>query len=365
MKASLDSVAPKPVKTQETTPVFTLGRRYGNEDVYVDLTIQDALNHIHAFGPSSASRTDMLINISRNAIENNSGLVFCQAVANEADRNAAMLSIMNRAVNIRRRRDFFVLDISDLKSKLGNTFNILEHVASGDQAANLFLELTVPNQAYFPVWVSRALIAAAGERHLSSHPDQPLTVDGLCRKLDEIKEETEFPLEDMAWRPALDGKSQKRGFEFLAEYVRTVASTHPRIFDTTSKWSGIRHMFDSRQIVVVFLADGDGIAGWISKIVLDAVKRAICEAPITPDYPNMVVFNDLADVGLSDRETAAAASRRIVLAVGDQCPTLPAAFSEKAARFRCLLRDRNEFDHCLATDEGNGEIGLYSAWRRA
>lgn len=361
MKASL---ATRQLDAAKSSPKFYFGAPYGsthtNDVEFVERSIPEALNHIHAFG-SFPSRTDLLVSLSRNVIENNSGLIFCQAAANENERNDAMLAIMNSTVNAGRRRDFFVIDVSEIKSKLGNTFNILDYVPSGDQVADLLFELKPPKEYHVNAWVSHSVLSNAVSRQMSERPNDRLTIDALCKTLAEMRDETTYRSADFTWRSQVDESIKVVYFDQLVRDVLAVSEKHPRIFDSGSQWSGIHCALAEKQILVVFLSDNDEIEGMISRIVIGAVIQAIRTAPCARAYPNMVVFNDVTATSFGVIDIAEAVARQVVIAVGDQCPTPPGAFPQATSQFRCFGEKPQDFEHYLA--KGDDEVGLYPGWR--
>ena len=341
---------------------FVLGSPHLKENEFIERSIPEAIRHYHAFGSSELSRTKLLAGLSGNAIDNGSALIFCQSITAESNRNDAMMSIMDRAVSVGRRRDFFVLDASDLNSRLGNTFNILEYAESGEQVADLIFSLKKSGEVFGPHWEGYAVTSTAATLVLER--SGRLTVDTLCKTLMDMGTGAlTLSSEQIDACTMGDSRVVNPGLcREMATHVASVSRRNPRIFDAASQWSGIPDAFSKKEIVVVFLADnGDETEKLMAQIIVSAVKKAIRSAPRGPAFPSMAVFNDVTGVALDAAVVDESVAREIVIAVGDQCPTPPAAFNGMAEQFRCFEYENRYCSHYLGTDEG--ELRVYASSR--
>lgn len=362
MKASFktEGVIPAPLLTQ-----FKYGVAFGSEKKLI-ASPAGHLKHIHAFSTSSVARSDLLVGLSRNAIENGAGLFFFHAVARGEDPSAVMMDVMNLTVNAGRRREFFVVDASRKNSRLGNSCNILAAAESAEEIAELFWVGNWHMSVAANIVRIRGILTVAARHALriARSSSVPMTIELLVQVLGEIQVGSLSLSEDDAAECEYNsGPVYADLCQTISTYVENQARRYPMFFDSAAQWTGIQAAVDKRQIVVILVSwdDGDDVLDVVGRIAFSAIKRTIAKAKSTHAFPDMVVFNDVGGFDSVDIDGTVKDAQGVVFCVGDQCPTPPAVFADQAAIYRSFRReDRDESCHYLELD--GKEIGVHTHW---
>lgn len=329
MKAALS-----PSPSAADAPEFVFGGAKG--DVRLAIEPHRALSHIHAFSTSHGARRELLMRLSRNAIENQAALVFVEPVSAKDNRSATMETMLDLASDAKRSRDVFVLDISHSQTRLGNSFNVLADAVDPAEIAELFMAAGSGYSNTFYFEYAKIIEIAAG--HAIGRLDRPreiLTAAMLRAEIAKLGSgETSLPGGEQ-WTTA---RSSGTVSDFAARsdlIVRSAIEQHQRYFDADSAWRGPwRAIIDKNILLVLFPREPGDFEMALGKLVTKALMRAVLAASRdTRRYPDMLVCNDVD--GLSSATFAEAArARGVCLVVGDQCQTLPSSLTGAATRFR-------------------------------
>ncbi|MCS4088719.1 hypothetical protein [Rhizobium sp. BK176] len=363
MKASfkVEEPIPAPLPTQ-----FKYGMAYGSEKKIIASSAGQS-KHIHAFSASSAARSDLLVGLSRNAIENGSGLFFFHAVARGEDPSAVMMDVMNLTVHAGRRREFFVIDASRKNSRLGNSCNILAAAESAEEIAELFWVGNWHMSVAANIVRIRGILTVAARHALriARSSSIPMTSDLLVQMLGEIQVGSLSLSEDDAAECEYNsGPVYADLCRTITTYVERQVKSYPMFFDNEAQWNGIQAAANKRQIVVVLVSwdAGDDVLDVVGRIAFRAIKRTIAKARPKHAFPDMVVFNDVGGFDGVDIDGIVKDAGGVVVCVGDQCPSPPAAFAHSAAIYRSFGRenDSGRPSHYLEVD--GKEVPIHTNW---
>ncbi len=331
MKASLE----KSSSALVSSGAFILGHRNETEadQADIELSHDDALRHIHCFATSADSRRDILEGLGKNAIIQGSSAVYVQPVADEESRSAMLNSLMTRATMHGRRRDFFVLDLSEASSRVGNACNILEDETDPSACASLFL-----SDNYQPVcgdWLDAHRFLSECARRILDR-GCPLDVEGIALELRNLATDHDTM---EAWRKLYGNEYPARTAglsNYLANYVETFARKHRRFFDRTSSWPGLASAFVRPQILVVFVSTSpDDVEYMLQTLAFNAIRKAL-KASTKKAAPDMLLLNDVDILGNGYDVADQATSSGVCIVLADQCPTLPFPFDDAAVEFRSV-----------------------------
>jgi hypothetical protein len=344
---------------------FKYGMTYGSEKNLIAAPAS-RLKHIHAFSTSSTARSDLLVGLSRNPIENGAGLLFCHAVADGENQSSVMMEVMNKAVSAGRRRDFFVLDASRKKSRLGNSCNILV-AASAEEIAELFWvgswHQHVGTNRSRTIGILRVAARHAIACAISSRVR--MTSELLVQALGELQVGSlELSEDDAAECEYNAGPVYADLCRTISTYVETQVRNYPMFFDNEAQWSGVQNALYNRQIVVILVSWSvdDDVLELVGQIALSAIKKSIAKFRSTHEFPDMVVLNDVGGFDEGGMEETIKVAKNVVFCVGDQCPTPPAAFSDDPVIYRSFRHEesRGEPSHYLEVD--GAEVGVHTYW---
>jgi hypothetical protein len=353
MKASL-----KPLEPSRKAR-FCLGRYRNGVDIEVDT--RKMLSHVHVYSTSQVARRELLLALSWNAIENSAALIFVEPVFEEKIRNAAITQILDMASKCKRAGDVYVVDLSNRKSRLGNSFNVLADVKEAAEVARMFMVgSSTSRSVYFDylkvieVAAKRAIDAVS---KIGGFPKAVVTAEMILTELERMASGEALWVEGQDWRT--NGDSLSSVASASAAFVRVVIQKYSRFFDSKSEWSGPRSSVAMGNILLIFVSDSpDDFESYLQQFVTKSVKNAVLDAPKSDGrYPDMVVSNDVD--GFSCTSLAQdAREHRVCLAIGDQCQTLPSALKKGALRFRSDQGVANYADHYMLDEDGNTSVHL-------
>jgi hypothetical protein len=361
MKAAID--APSKVSETPGAGAFVLGQRVvrydaenGPEDI--ELPHADALKHIHCFSTSIEARRAFLMEVGANAIHQGSTAIFIEPVSDEASKSLFLNSIMDCATRYGRRRDFFALDLSDARSRIGNSCNILEDEVSPENCANLLLSDYSTYQNWFD---AHRIICECARRILEKGFN--LDAEGISTELRKFNAEG-VPEE---WRE-LYGAHYPASIlglaGVLAVHVDRFAKKYRKFFDRNSPWPGFRSVLNRPQILVIFVPSVPGdVEDALHPVAFDALRKAMRTERKT-GTPGMLLVNDVDIFGSHGDIADLATSSRVCMTLADQCPTLPYQFDDEAVeiRSRFLEGDKSLFHYLI---DGAEEIRMWPGLRSA
>lgn len=361
MKASFQTEKPS-----RAAPLaqFKYGCSFGKDPEIIACPATSSLRHVHAFSASAAARSDLLVGLARNPIENDAALVFFHAVGANEDPSGVMIKVMNKAVNASRRRDFFVLDASRENSRLGNSCNILEAADSPEQIADLFLAGGwVDHLAASLLTVRGILIVAARHALRLRTLCVTMTSDVIVKVIREIQsgvlELSKAEAEECNYR---GDRAFGELLMMIAMYVERQTRQYPMLFDGNAQWSGPQAAVENGQIVVILLSqEGNGnFVDVVGEIAVAAVKRALARRSTARGFPDMIVFNDVAGIR-ADFFEETTLTNGVVFCVGDQCPTPPSAFADRVATYRSFPGEHDPQPRHYLEKDGE-EVGVHTIW---
>ncbi|MCZ7862779.1 hypothetical protein O9X98_15495 [Agrobacterium salinitolerans] len=359
MKAALSATTPH---AAAATPAFVFGR--GKGDVHMAIEPHKALAHIHAFSTSHVARRELLMRLSRNAVENSSALVFIEPVSMEDLRSGTMKTVMDMASDAKRSRDVFVLDLSHAQTRLGNRFNVLADADDPAEIAALFMAARSNFSSTFYLEYSKIIEVAAGTaiNRLDRQSGAVLTASMVRDEIAKLAS-GDVPLpEDEMWNPARVGRRIADLAKVSDSIVWQAMTRHARCFDAESVWRGPGRAIVDRNILLVFLArEPDDFESVLEKIVVKTIKKAVSAASLdTRRFPDMVVCSDVD--GFSSPALAHdARAHGVCLVLGDQCQTLPSSLSKASTRFRSDYGEHGHW-HYLLDEDGDRSAPL-TVWR--
>jgi hypothetical protein len=296
------------------------------------LSSRELLNHVHCFGTSSRARHEFLKILAHPVIERGATTVFVEPVSSHEMKADILEEVMSLATSNGRRSDFYVLDLSDRESRMGNTCNLIENITDPRDFARLILLDGYKAKMDDSYAIARRFLEHSASQALKRGN---LSLDSVISELKALGDRV-----PKDWHDEFGTSFGTRSIglaDDLCAFIERFSIRYKRFLDPNAAWSGIEQIFRRPQILLVFVPAGQSETEGVVSIVMKALARAVASAPGDGRRPDMILLNDVDFAHLSENFCVEATKGRVSIVMADQCPTPPVAFNGRSVEFRNMF----------------------------